>query len=232
MYLFFPHCPFLQMAKYPQLQIQAAGGNAKLYPPIRVFTRPWHLLLWMRDPEEWINNIATNPWLHQSHNRHRAFQPDPLLFPSTWPPLRVLSCFAVFHAMLTTLYRQNPPDIIPVSMNGGGGGGGYVSTGSIIMRLFGLQHALYDEWYRVFMKEKRVALAIFIHMISFLSLLALFYTVAVVDGISSILLLPSILASLFSGWMNTVLYWERREAKRQGRKTPTTATATATATIK
>jgi hypothetical protein len=44
----------------------------------------------------------------RSVNRDRPFQPDPLLFPSTWPPLiRILIYIAVVHVITTTLW--DPP---------------------------------------------------------------------------------------------------------------------------
>jgi tryptophan-rich sensory protein len=185
------------MAKYPPLQIETVN-NAKFDNPRRVFTRPWHVLQqWLRDPEEWISNMAA--YNERIVNRDRPFQPDPLLFPSTWPPLRILIYIAVVRVMTTTLWDPNQ-------------WGGYG-----IMREFLLQHVLYDEWYRILMKEKRVALAAVMNVFCFLSTLCLFYTAMLADGLAPVLILPPLLASMFSGWMNIVLYWERLVERQQGR---------------
>jgi hypothetical protein len=94
-----------QMAKYPPLQIETVN-NAKFDNPRRVFTRPWHVLQqWLRDPEEWISNMAA--YNERIVNRDRPFQPDPLLFPSTWPPLRILIYIAVVRVITATLW--DPP---------------------------------------------------------------------------------------------------------------------------
>jgi tryptophan-rich sensory protein len=182
------------MAKYPPLQIETVD-NAN---PRRVFTRPWHLLQqWLRDPEEWISNMAA--YNERIVNRDRPFQPDPLLFPSTWPPLRFLIYIAVVRVMTTTLWDPSE-------------WGRYG-----IMREFLLQHVLYDEWYRILMKEKRVALAAVMHASCFLSTLYLFYTAMLADGLAPVLIFPALLASMFSGWMNIVLYWERLVERQQRR---------------
>jgi tryptophan-rich sensory protein len=186
-----------QMAKYPPLDIETVN-NAKFDNPRRVFTRPWHVLQqWLKDPEEWISTMAA--YNERIVNRDRPFQPDPLLFPSTWPPLRILICVAVVRVMTTTLWDPNK-------------WGGYG-----IMREFLLQHVLYDEWYRILMKEKRVALAAVMHVLCFLSTLYLFYTAMLADGLAPVLIFPALLASMFSGWMNIVLYWERLVERQQRR---------------
>ena len=56
----------------------------------RVFTRPWHILQWMQDPEQWISMISAPQTSIQ-----QPFQPNPLFYPSTWVPLRFLQMFAV-----------------------------------------------------------------------------------------------------------------------------------------
>jgi tryptophan-rich sensory protein len=192
---------------YPPLQIYPVESREK-YPPTRVFTRPWHLLQWMKDPEEWINNIAR---LNNNNRRGRCapFQPDALLFPSTWPPLHVLSCVGMIRAIRMTLSLDDSR-----------------STSSI-MRNALVQLALYEEWHRVFLQEKRVALGAVVQVVSFLALLNLVYVITMVDGVAGILLTPALLASLVSGWMNIVLYNERLlvQTKSNGKITRVKETA-------
>ena len=56
----------------------------------RVFTRPWHILQWMQDPEQWISMISS-----PQVDVQQPFEPNPILFPATWVPLRFLQMLAV-----------------------------------------------------------------------------------------------------------------------------------------
>jgi hypothetical protein len=44
-----------------------------------------------------------------------------------------------------------------------------------------------------------------------------FYTAMLADGLAPVLIFPVLLASMFSGWMNIVLYRERLVERQQGR---------------
>jgi hypothetical protein len=46
----------------------------------------------MQDPEQWINMISTPQTYVQ---QQQPFEPNPILFPSTWVPLRFLQMLAV-----------------------------------------------------------------------------------------------------------------------------------------
>jgi tryptophan-rich sensory protein len=190
------------MTTCPPLQICPVESRNQ-YSPTRVFTRPWHLLQWMKDPEEWINNIAR---LNNNNRRggRAPFQPDALLFPSTWPPLHVLSCVGMIRAIRMSLSLDDS-----------------LRSSSSIMRNACVQLALYEEWHRVFLQEKRVALGVVVQVVSFLALLNLVYVISMVDGVAGVLLTPALLASLVSGWMNIVLYNERAlvQKKPNGKRT-------------
>ena len=155
-----------------------------MYSPSRVFSRPWHLLQWIKDPKEWINNIAT-----KRHSGDAPFQPDALLFPSNWPPLHVLSCVSIIRAICMNMAKKR-------------------NSGSL-MRNTCVQLALYEEWNRVFLKEKRVALGAVVHIVLFLALLNLVFVITVVDGVAAVLMTPTVLACLVSSWMNILLFKER-----------------------
>lgn len=51
------------------------------------FSNPWNLVQWMRNPEEWIRLISIP--------ERRRFVPNPIIFPATWVPLRLLQMVAV-----------------------------------------------------------------------------------------------------------------------------------------
>ena len=107
------------------LRIQVNASQHSSRGLSRVFTRPWHILQWMKDPEEWITTIASPPTV-------QPFAADPILFPATWAPLRLLQMMGVAQA----LFRPN------------------------VMRLFLVQIALADEWYRTLVSERRVTLGL------------------------------------------------------------------------
>ena len=176
---------------------QQEGG---IYSPARVFTRPWHIFRWMRDPDRWISSVAGQFEVGRRANSKasKPFTPEPLLFPSTWPPFRMLRNVAVAKAMATT------SDLVPNSMH-------------VVMRQFLIQQALMDEWHRVLMEEKRVGLGVYSIAVGFIATSFLFVTVALIDSVSAVLMLPSLLAVFASSWMNLYLYYERRRdrGKRQ-----------------
>jgi tryptophan-rich sensory protein len=155
----------------------------------------------MSDPEEWLNNIArlSGGLNNNRNNNNRAFQPDALLFPSTWPPLHVLNGWAMIRAIRMTLSSSSKD--------------ASSSSSFVVMRSFIIHQAVHGEWYRVFFQEKRVALGVAVHAISFLALVTLIHATFSVDGVAGVLLTPALLASLVSGWMNILLYNERWLAK-------------------
>lgn len=73
-----------------RIQVAASHMHTGRTLAARVFTRPWHILQWMQDPEQWISMIAT-----PQTDVQQPFEPNPILFPATWVPLRFLQMLAV-----------------------------------------------------------------------------------------------------------------------------------------
>ncbi len=73
-----------------RVQVAASHRHSGQSVAARVFTRPWHILQWMQDPEQWISMMSAPQTTVQPR-----FQPNPLFYPSTWVPLRFLQMFAV-----------------------------------------------------------------------------------------------------------------------------------------
>ena len=86
-----------------------------------------------------------------------------------------------------------------------------------------LQLALCDEWYRVFVKEKRVGLGICVAGLYYLAMINLLVTSAMINGPATVLMIPSLIAIIVSGWMNVVIFWNREQGRRvrtKGMQTP------------
>lgn len=190
------------MKKYPALRLQTveATSSDNLFSASTFFTRPWHVLAWLRDPETWLLNLTrlqrhpsqyTNKYYRRRRD-FRPFQPDPLLFPSTWPPLHILSGMAMVHAIAQTLPMKTGANT------------------RILMQDFCLAFTMLDEWKRVFLYERRITLGVVWSALSFAAFFVLAFSAGMEVGwVSAALLLPIGLACLVSGWMNTVLYSER-----------------------
>jgi tryptophan-rich sensory protein len=182
--------------------------DSKLSPLSKFAQIPWKLLQKMKDPEEWINNmfrIASykNNYPIQVSPQRAKVKLDTLLFPSTWMPLRIWTCLIIIRAVRRTLdassYSGMESSAPPFLVN---------RDQIRIMRSFILQETLHCEWYRIFVKERRVALGAVVSFVALLSLLGIIHTVAVVDGVAAVALIPTLIASLVSGWMNVVLYYD------------------------
>ena len=74
-----------------------------------------------------------------------------------------------------------------------------------------------DEWHRVLMEERRVGLGIFAIGAGFIATSSLFVSVALVDRVSAVLMLPWLVATFSSGWMTLFCYWERRRDREKRR---------------
>ena len=133
-----------------------------------------------------------------------TFNPDPLLFPATWMPLRWLQIFAICKAFSTDplQYRWCSPDndkiVIPR-----------------LMKQYLIQLALGDEWQRVFLGEKRVGLGILVIFSYFVSLVWMICTTFTLDGGAVAMLIPSVLAAIISGFFNVVIFWNRLGSREQ-----------------
>lgn len=76
-----------------RIQVISSQSHTSRNFAARVFTQPWHILQWMRDPEAWISMVASNP---QSSSRLlQPYTANPILFPTTWAPIKVFSVLAV-----------------------------------------------------------------------------------------------------------------------------------------
>ncbi|KAL3911388.1 MAG: hypothetical protein SGILL_007300 [Bacillariaceae sp.] len=162
---------------------------------------PWQLLQYMKDPEESINNM----FRVADHKSHYPFRSPPkattpnldtFLFPSTWTPLRIWSCLVVVQAVFETLSRTT----IPWDRN--------KSSRLRVMKAFLLQETIHNEWYRVFVKERRVALGAIISLIELLALLRMVVVVTLVDRLAGLALIPVLIAVIVTWYMNTILYFD------------------------
>jgi len=180
------------------LRLQAAQQGEK---PNHVLSRiVHHPIDWIRELEEWkyVSSIA-NVFYHRGGKQKRIrrdniFNPDPLLFPATWMPLRWLQIFAIAKAFSTdpSGYRWCLPE--------------ETSSVNRLMKQYLVQKALYDEWNRVFLGEKRVGLGILVVTSYFVALLLMFCTTFTLDGGATAMLVPSVLAALLSGLMNIAIF--------------------------
>ena len=153
----------------------------------RTLLRPLNILEWMRDPDQVVKEVLRTT---STSMVLKPFNPEPLFFPNTWIPVRALQYVAVLREMRTP------------SMNK-------------VMRRLLVQHALYDEWYRVLMKEKRVALGLGVVSLYAASTCVLYWSVGSENGLSALLMLPAVLSSILSIWMNSYIYLDRRDIKRR-----------------
>jgi tryptophan-rich sensory protein len=149
----------------------------------------------MQNPEQWIDMIA--------EPERRPFDPNPVLFPVTWIPLRLLQMVAVARVVST-----DPKEYLWCP----------VDEGDQVPKIFGkflLQLALCDEWYRVFIREKRVGLGIAVMIFYYFAMLSLLVSSAMLNGRATLLMVPSLVAIIVSGWMNIVIFWNRYETRRR-----------------
>ena len=143
------------------LRLQAAAQQQAEKPKAILRRVVHHPISWIKGMEEWkylsIDNFAQRRdrrkggKVRSSNSRERVFNPDPILFPSTWLPLRWLQIFAVSKAFSTDplKYRWCSPDDSKVVI-------------PRLMKQYLIQLALGDEWRRVCLGEKRVGLGIMV----------------------------------------------------------------------
>jgi hypothetical protein len=151
---------FIQLSVWGgPLRLQAAADQAEK-PKQLIWRAIHHPIKWIRELDEWKHlpelqqpKVGRNRVGARRRRRggSRVFDPDPLLFPATWLPLRWIQIFAVAKAFSTDPqnYRWCSPDndtvVIPK-----------------LMKQYLIQLALGDEWQRVFLGEKRVGLGILV----------------------------------------------------------------------
>ena len=169
----------------------------------QVFVRPFHIIQFMQDPAQWLNMIST-----PQVTKPPAFVPNPLIFPITWGPLRIIQIMG-----LATVMCTDPCDFSTTfSLSRAAAS---TSNTQKLMRQFLTQLALGDEWCRVLIEEKRVGLGIVIVICYFFAILQFIISAATINLTASIWLLPSLVAAVVSGWLNIVIFWNRMEGKRK-----------------
>ena len=137
------------------LRLQAASANQQPQKPTHVLS--WiihHPIKWLRGLDEWkhfssLGRLGSNNKREGRRRRWQEFNPDPLLFPATWMPLRWLQIYAIAKAFATNpqYFRWCSPEK-------------QISVVHRLMNLYLIQLALGDEWSRVFLGEYRVGLGI------------------------------------------------------------------------
>jgi hypothetical protein len=135
----------------------------------QVIRNPWHILQWLRDPDQWISEFASSR--RDSAAQLKPFHPDPLIFPVTYEPLRILQMVTIAKEMALNKSMMHS-----------------------IMRQVLIQQAMGDEWFRVLLLERRVTLGIVVMVGYIWSTFSLFWTAARASYLSALLLLPSLLA--------------------------------------
>ena len=181
-----------------RLRIDASNGGRP--SARRMLRRPWLLARWLLDPDKWLREVIARR--EPSHDV--PFEPDFRLFPVTWRSLRVLQMIAVAREMY--------------------GGEAIMHT---LMRRVLIQQAFGDEWFRVLICERRIALGMAVMIGYLLSTLALFSKimykpVASLSSVSILLAAPSVVAVALSAWMNVLEHLSRQQRKQiSGATTPT-----------
>mmetsp|Transcript_63582 Transcript_63582/g.129549 ORF Transcript_63582/g.129549 Transcript_63582/m.129549 type:complete len:610 (+) Transcript_63582:73-1902(+) len=172
-----------------------------------------------QDPGEWMNREVSRKQNKKDYiqidNKASArgtddVKLDPLLFPSTWKPLFFVTFLGVSKAICEGVCRaandSDPADDLR-----------FVSTYCMerkdelysILRSFVVQTALYNEWHRVFARERRVALGASVSVIALVAQIWMIHSVSIVDRIAAVALVPTLVARIISSWMNIVLYKKR-----------------------
>jgi tryptophan-rich sensory protein len=158
----------------------------------------------MRDPEAWISMIATPSSTTRKATFDHSFDPNPVLFPATWPPLKLLQMLAVAEALsssrLATKYAK----------------GNWKST---LVKEFLVQTALADEWHRVFLTEHRVVLgtvAVMFYLVS--SLWLVLYSMTRMDAVGAVLMVPQLLGVVISAWMTGIICMDRHYLDEEGKR--------------
>eukprot|EP00584_Thalassiosira_punctigera_P018975 CAMPEP_0172567728 /NCGR_PEP_ID=MMETSP1067-20121228/116932_1 /TAXON_ID=265564 ORGANISM="Thalassiosira punctigera, Strain Tpunct2005C2" /NCGR_SAMPLE_ID=MMETSP1067 /ASSEMBLY_ACC=CAM_ASM_000444 /LENGTH=644 /DNA_ID=CAMNT_0013359143 /DNA_START=170 /DNA_END=2104 /DNA_ORIENTATION=+ len=190
------------------LRLQAAAQQSE--NPTNALRRIiHHPIIWIRGLEEWkhipsLGKFRQRNRTGKSRHGERVFDPDPLLFPATWLPLRWLQIFAVAKAFSTDplRYRWCSPEDDKIMI-------------PRLMKQYLVQLALGDEWRRVFLGEKRVGLGIVVVLSYFIALVWMVITAFKLDGGASAMLIPSVVAAAISALMNITIFWNRLPSREQ-----------------
>ncbi len=169
-----------------------------------------------QNPEEWIHGLfrSVPRWQirrnYQRNNHQRTtdvgssgdVKLDPLLFPSTWKPLSVVTFLALSRAICQSFCATASPFEFAGTL---GDALCKENKQYLILRSFILQQALHSEWHRVFVQERRVALGASISVLGLLALLWSMYSVAIVDSVAAMALFPILMARMVGTWINVLM---------------------------
>lgn len=211
-----------QISKYPSslLSIQPAFGTipfTTLKPSLvdpherRNMARPIFRFFqkMSQNPEEWMNglfrivprwkNDRRKPTMEETLTSYDV-QADPLLFPSTWKPLSVLTFLALSRAICQSFCPRGADHVGTLGDATCAGNNQY-----LILRSFIVQKVLYNEWQRVFLQERRAALGAGVSLVGLLIFLWSIYTVSTVDSIAALAMAPTLMARMVSTWISILL---------------------------
>ena len=190
----------------PATNLRRWRRNAEESIVDRVLHLPWQILQWMKDPEESLNGILRLMNYKNSYPirtlpgpKAKTIKLDTFLFPSTWRPLRVWSCLVVVQCIVETL---STPSTASTAWKSGR------HNRRTMMKAFLVQQAIHNEWYRVFVKERRVALGAVISLIELLAVLRTVMVAAWIDKLTGLALIPVLIAQVVTWYMNTILYFD------------------------
>jgi len=182
------------------------------WPSIRLLKRM------TQNPEEWIQNlvrIVTRSKGQNDHHRSRTYMAgvnslertdlDPLMFPSTWRPLSIVTFLAMSRAIYKSFCTAASSDIVDKL----GDAVCEKTSRYRIIRSFIIQKTLYGEWRRVFVEEGRIAWGAGISLIGLLTQMWLIYSVSAVDHVAAIALFSIVMAQIVSTWVSIVLFLNR-----------------------
>jgi hypothetical protein len=129
------------------------------------------------------------------------FKLDPLLFPSTWQPLSIVTFLALSRAICRSFCTNLSSSVLVEKL----GDACRQNHQYLIMRSFIIQKTLYSEWHRVFVQERRVALGAGVGVIGLLALLWNIYSVSTVDPYAAMAIVPILMTRMISTWINLLL---------------------------
>jgi len=168
-----------------------------------------------QDPEEWMNNLLriVPRWKGRTNYARGSIlmtegegvsntKLDPLLFPSTWRPLSIVTFLALSRAIYQSFCTKVSSSGLIHKL---GDAACRDNNQYLIMISFIIQKTLYSEWHRVFVQERRVGLGAGVSVIGLLALMWSIYSISTVDRIATIAMIPVLMARLVSTWITILL---------------------------
>ena len=168
-----------------------------------------------QDPEEWMNNLLriVPRWKGRTNYARGSIlmtegegvsntKLDPLLFPSTWRPLSIVTFLALSRAIYQSFCTKVSSSGLIHKL---GDAACRDNNQYLLMISFIIQKTLYSEWHRVFVQERRVGLGAGVSVIGLLALMWSIYSISTVDRIATIAMIPVLMARLVSTWITILL---------------------------